>query len=201
MPNIKNQKDTAHNWVDQQQNTISNWHQIIFDYAEPAWREYRSCAWYVQKLKDEGFDVEEGSGDMPTAFCATWENGEGGPTIGGYAEYDAVPGNCQAADVIERPRSGLSKHAAGHTDPHSALGIGSLAGFLAAKSAMEKHNITGRLKIYGGNPLRNNEHQNLYTPLKATTTTWMQLLVFTPVICFLLLIPHDGIHIVAQRLL
>ena len=26
----------------------------IFDYAEPAWREYRSAAWYVDKLRAEG---------------------------------------------------------------------------------------------------------------------------------------------------
>ena len=33
---------------------------------------------------------------MPTAFCAEWENGSG-PTLATYAEYDAVPGQCQDA--------------------------------------------------------------------------------------------------------
>ncbi|MGO0059875.1 hypothetical protein ACTID9_07665 [Brevibacillus fluminis] len=117
-------------WVTAHEKELSDWNQLIWDYAETAWREYRSAAWYVSKLREEGFAVEEGSGGMPTAFCATWSNGEG-PVIGGYAEYDAVPGNCQAADTIERPRDGLSKYAGGHTDPHSALGIGSLGGFLA----------------------------------------------------------------------
>ena len=28
---------------------------------------------------------------MPTAFCAKWSNGENGPIIGAYAEYDATP--------------------------------------------------------------------------------------------------------------
>jgi len=133
-------KQTVHDWVASEQGALSDWHQQIFDFGETAWREYRSCAWYVERLRAEGFDVEESSGGMPTAFCATWNNGAG-PTIGGYAEYDAVPGNCQAADTVERPRDGLSKHAGGHTDPHSALGIGSLGGFLAAKAAMEKHGI------------------------------------------------------------
>ena len=73
----------------------------------------------------------------------------GGPTVGGYAEYDAVPGNCQAADTVERPRAGLSPYAGGHTDPHSALGMGSLVGFLAAKRAMQQHGIKGRLKFMG----------------------------------------------------
>lgn len=135
-------------WVDRNEKNLSDWNQIIWNYGETAWREYRSSAWYVDLLKEEGFEVEQGSGGMPTAFCAVWRNGDG-PTIGGYAEYDAVPGNCQAADTVERPRDGLSKYAGGHTDPHSALGIGSLGGFLAAKSVMEKHNIPGTLKFFG----------------------------------------------------
>lgn len=135
-------------WVEEQLPVLSDWHELIFDYGETAWREYRSCAWYVDRLRREGFDVEEGSAGMPTAFCATWSNGDG-PTLGGYAEYDAVPGNCQAADVVQRPRDGLSPHAGGHTDPHSALGISALGGFLAAKAVMERHNIPGRLKFFG----------------------------------------------------
>ncbi len=127
---------------------LSEWNATIWDFGETAWREYRSAAWYVERLDAEGFTVEAGSGGMPTAFCATWENGAG-PTIGGYAEYDGVPGNCQAADVVKRPRVGLSPYAGGHTDPHSALGMGALGGFLAAKEAMERHGIPGRLKLFG----------------------------------------------------
>ncbi len=145
-------------WVDHHQRSLSDWHQIIFHYAETAWREYRSCHWYVERLRAEGFEVEENSGGMPTAFCAVWKNTgshiEGaatieGPTIAAYAEYDAVPGNCQAADTVERPRDNLSKHAGGHTDPHSALGIAALGGILAAKTSMEKYNIPGTLKFFG----------------------------------------------------
>lgn len=136
------------NWVDSNRGDLSDWHQIIFDYAETAWREYRSCRWYVERLRAEGFTVEEGSAGMPTAFCAVWTNGAG-PVIGSYAEYDAVPGNCQAADTRERPRDRLSQHAGGHTDPHSALGISALGGLLAAKHTMEKHGIQGTLKFFG----------------------------------------------------
>ena len=127
---------------------LSKWNQRIWHYAEPAWREYKSAAWYVARLREEGFEVEEASGGMPTAFCAVWKNGDG-PVIGGYAEYDAVPGNCQKAAPYRAPRDGMSPYAAGHTDPHSALGIASLGGVLAAKHAMEKHKIPGTLKFFG----------------------------------------------------
>ena len=145
--------ETALRWIDEQRGALSAWNQTIFDFGETAWREYRSAAWYVERLRAEGFTVEEGSAGMPTAFCAEWRNGpdsaNAGPTIAGYAEYDGIPGNCQAADVVQRPRDGLSLHAGGHTDPHSALGIGALGGFLAAKAAMEAHGIPGRLKFFG----------------------------------------------------
>jgi len=139
---------TAHEWIDANRENWSAWCATIFDFAETAWREYRSAEWYVKRLRAEGFDVEEGSAGMPTAFAAHWSNGKG-PTIMAYAEYDAVPGNCQVADTYRAPRKGLSRFAGGHTDPHSALGMGSLAGALAAKAAMEKHAITGTIRFMG----------------------------------------------------
>ena len=142
-------KEDARVWIEKNEKNISDWHQIIWEYAEPVWREYKSAAWYVKTLRENGFAVEEGSGGMPTAFCAYWQNGEGGPTIGAYAEYDAVPEQSQQQVPYQCPRDNLNPYAAGHTDPHSALGIGALAGVLAAKHAMEKGNINGRIKFMG----------------------------------------------------
>ncbi len=142
------EKGTAFKWVEARHKEWSAWNAYIWDLAETAWREYRSCAWYVQRLRAEGFTVEEGSGGMPTAFAARWSNGPG-PTIMAYAEYDAVPGNCQVAGTYRAPRQGLSRFAGGHTDPHSALGMGSLVGALAAKAAMERHAITGTIRFMG----------------------------------------------------
>ena len=136
--------------VDARMAELSDWCATIFDFGETAWREYRSAEWYVNRLRAEGFSVEEGSGGMPTAFCADWSNGEG-PVIGMYAEYDAVPGNCQAAATSRQPRKGLGFQAGGHTDPHSGLGISTLGGLLATKAAMEKHGLKGGLR-YTGEP-------------------------------------------------
>jgi aminobenzoyl-glutamate utilization protein B len=127
---------------------LSDWTRTIFEFGETAWREYRSAAWYVERLRAEGFTVEEGSAGMPTAFCANWSNGDG-PVIGLYAEYDAVPGNCQAASTRPEPRAGLGVHAGGHTDPHSGLGMAGLGAVLAIKAAMIKFNIPGGLRFTG----------------------------------------------------
>ena len=134
--------------ADHRATELSDWTSTIWHFGETAWREYKSAAWYVNRLRAEGFGVEKGSGGMPTAFCATWSNGDG-PTVGGYAEYDGVPGNCQQVAPEPAPRDGLSVHVGGHTDPHSALGIGSLGGVLALKSVMEQHNIAGGIRFTG----------------------------------------------------
>jgi aminobenzoyl-glutamate utilization protein B len=141
-------KTLADRWVDDHRQVLSNWHRIIWDLAEPAWREYQSAAWYVERLRAEGFDVEEGSAGMPTAFSARWSNGQG-PTVLTYAEYDAVPGNCQAATTRPEPRPGLSRFAPGHTDPHSALGISALGAAIAAKRSMEDTGLSGTLVLTG----------------------------------------------------
>lgn len=148
-------KHSAQSWLHERRDDISRWHQTIWEFAEPAWREYQSAAWYVDALRAQGFEVEVGSGGMPTAFYASWTNEvagqDAGPRILTYAEYDAVPGNCQAAAPKRRPRDGLSAHAAGHTDPHSAVGIATLAGLLATKHAMVRHRLPGTL-VYTGEP-------------------------------------------------
>jgi len=141
---------TALSVVETRMPELSDWCATIFDFGETAWREYQSAAWYVDRLRAEGFTVEEGSAGMPTAFCAEWSNGDG-PIIGMYGEYDAVPGNCQAATTRREPRAGLGYQAGGHTDPHSGLGMSTLGGVLATKAAMEKHNIKGGLR-YTGEP-------------------------------------------------
>lgn len=128
--------------------SLSDWTATIFNYGETAWREYQSAVWYIERLRKEGFSVEEGSAGMPTAFCAQWSNGAG-PIIGLYAEYDAVPGNCQGATTRRKPRDGFGYQAGGHTDPHSGLGIAGLGAVLAIKAAMIARNITGGIRFTG----------------------------------------------------
>jgi aminobenzoyl-glutamate utilization protein B len=140
-------KQTAFDWVKAHEGWLSKRHTEIWNFHETAWREYKSAAWYVKLLREQGFDVEEGTATMPTAFRATF--GKGKPVIATYAEYDAVPANSQDPVPYEKPRDGVHRYAAGHTDPHSALGIGALGGLLAAKAAMQKHGLPGTLVFFG----------------------------------------------------
>jgi aminobenzoyl-glutamate utilization protein B len=147
MVTMTSQKRYALEWVDEHTRRFSEFHLRVWNYAEPAWREYQSAKTYCDLLRAEGFAVEEGSGEMPTAFAARW--GKSRPILGTYAEYHAVPGNSQQVVPYHAPRVGLHPWAAGHTDPHSALGTTTLAGVLAAKAAMERFGIAGTLLFFG----------------------------------------------------
>src|SRR5687767_4176759 len=185
MSSLYEAKQFAHDWIDQNRQRLSDFDLEIWRYAEPAWRKYRSARACVDLLRDEGFDVEEGSGDMPTAFLASW--GTDGPVIASYVEYDAVAGNSQQAVPYQAPREGLHPYAAGHTDPHSMLGVGALAGFLATKAALEKFGIEGQLrffgepaeKVCGSKPVHAAKGYYdgadaflAYHPMRTNTTTW-----------------------------
>ena len=134
-------------WIDTNRARLSDFNRGIWNFAEPAWREYKSARAYCDLLRAEGFTVEEGSGGMPTAFAATW--GSGSPVLGSYAEYDAVPGQSQQVVPYKAPRGGLHPWTAGHTDPHSSLGTAAVAGILATKAAMQLHGLRGTLKFFG----------------------------------------------------
>src|SRR5579875_961382 len=129
MTKVNGLKDAAWSYFDEKIPEWSAFHRRIWEYAEPAWREYRSADAYVALLRREGFEVEAGTGGMPTAFRARW--GSGSPVLGTFAEYDAVPQNSQAAVPRREPRPGFHPYAPGHTDPHSALGVAALSGILA----------------------------------------------------------------------
>ena len=65
----------------------------IWKWAEPGYSENKTTALLQENLKKEGFKIETGIADIPTAFVATY--GSGKPIIGILAEMDALPGLSQ----------------------------------------------------------------------------------------------------------
>ena len=61
--------------------------QSIWGFAEVGYKETKSSALLQKTLKDNGFTVQAGVADIPTAFVATY--GSGKPVIGILAEFDA----------------------------------------------------------------------------------------------------------------
>ena len=62
----------------------------IYGLAEPGMEEFQSSKLLADYLQNHGFTVEMGIAGLPTAFRAVYEQGEGGPSFGFLAEYDAL---------------------------------------------------------------------------------------------------------------
>ena len=62
----------------------------IYDLAAPCLEEFLSSKLLGDYLQNHGFTVEMGIAGLPTAFRAVYEQGEGGPSFGFLAEYDAL---------------------------------------------------------------------------------------------------------------
>tara|TARA_B100001996_G_scaffold364604_1_gene333757 strand:- start:1861 stop:3300 length:1440 start_codon:yes stop_codon:yes gene_type:complete len=117
----------------------------IWDWAEVGYQEYKSAEELQKLLKNEGFSLEVGIANIPTAFIATYKNGEG-PVIGILGEYDALPGLSQTSEPKKNLRDGiLSGHACGH----NLFGVASAASSIAIKKWMENTNTKGTIKFFG----------------------------------------------------
>lgn len=115
----------------------------IWEEPELGYQEYRSVEKLVKHLESNGFSIEKGVADIPTAFVATF--GSGSPVIGILAEYDALPGQSQAAVPYCSP---VVDGGPGHGCGHNLLGTASVAGAVAiSKWLASGHN--GTVKLFG----------------------------------------------------
>ncbi len=116
----------------------------IWNHAELGYKEVKSSALLQETLKKEGFSVEAGVAEIPTAFVATY--GSGQPVIGILAEFDALPGLAQEA-VPEK--KSIAGKAGGHGCGHHLFGTASVAAGIEIKKLIEQKKLTGTIKVFG----------------------------------------------------
>ena len=66
--------------------------EFIYENPELGSEEYKAAEFLTAELEGQGFKVERGLLDMPTAFCASYKGKGEGPRVAVLAEYDALPG-------------------------------------------------------------------------------------------------------------
>ena len=104
--------------------------KTIWANPELAFKEVKASGLLVGLLKKYGFTVECPYAGMETAFRAEYSRGQGGATFALAAEYDALAG-------------------IGHACGHNLIGTASVAAAYAAKTYMDKHDITGKIVVLG----------------------------------------------------
>ena len=117
----------------------------LWEYAESGMREYKSARAYAEFLKNEGFTVNEKICGMDTAFEGVF--GSGSPVICFLAEYDALSGLNQRANIFNQEKDSDSD--TGQGCGHHLLGVGSLYGACLYKEYLEKNGLSGTVKFVG----------------------------------------------------
>ena len=75
--------------VEQQRQKLINLSLKIHANPELAFKEEKASKWLTSYLAKNGFQIEKGTGGLPTAFKASYGSNE--PVIALLAEYDALP--------------------------------------------------------------------------------------------------------------
>lgn len=116
----------------------------IWAAAEIAFQEKVSSQTLIDYARANGFDVEVGVAETPTAFVATY--GSGKPVIGILGEFDALPGISQKTVPEKTP---YKKGAAGHGCGHNMYGTASLGAAVAIKNLIAEGKLKGTVKFFG----------------------------------------------------
>lgn len=117
----------------------------IWDFAELKFCEHRSAEAMEKVLREQGFAVETGLAGMDTAFIA--RAGSGHPVIGLLAEFDALSGLSQCADVaVACPREGTGN---GHGCGHNLLGTASVGAALMLRDYLQESGRPGTVVLVG----------------------------------------------------
>lgn len=121
--------------VDAQRDRLVSLSQKIHSNPELGFQESKASSWLADYLEKNGFSMERGICDLPTAFRATYGRGE--PAIAILAEYDALP-------------------KLGHACGHNLIGTSAVGAGVAAKSAIDEFGGTVMVigtpseELYGG---------------------------------------------------
>ncbi len=143
-PAVSVSKQSVMASVDRQQSMLIRISDSIWAFAETALKEGKSSKILADYAEAQGFRVERGVAEMPTAFIATY--GSGQPIIGILGEFDALPGLSQQATPDKSP---VLEGAPGHGCGHNLFGPASLGAATAIKELMQQGKLKGTIRFYG----------------------------------------------------
>ncbi len=143
--NAQDDKQFVAGHIDARASTYADVAQQIWDLAEVGYLENESSALLQRQLAAAGFEISAGVAGIPTAFVATWRNGDG-PTVGILAEYDALPGISQDRNPLRLP---IADKTAAHACGHHLFGTGSVAAAIAVREWLQTTGQGGEIRVYG----------------------------------------------------
>lgn len=95
--------------INQKRKAIRCFGQTNLESSQVGYQESKKLSAFAGTAQKEGFKVQAGVAEIPTAFTATF--GEGKPVIGIFGEFDALPGLSQDSIPVKKAIGGIAGHA------------------------------------------------------------------------------------------
>jgi aminobenzoyl-glutamate utilization protein B len=119
---------------------------MLFSYAELGFQEVETQNYLTSLLEKNGFKIQKGIANVPTAWIATW--GSGKPVIALGSDVDCIPKASQKPGVAYHDP--MIEGAPGHGEGHNSGQALNIIAALAVKKIMEKEKIQGTLMLWPG---------------------------------------------------
>ncbi len=119
---------------------------MLFSFSELGFQEVESYRYLTELLEKNGFTVERGIANMPTAWLAKW--GSGKPIIAIGSDVDCIPKASQKPGVAYQDP--IVAGAPGHGEGHNSGQALNIISALAVKEIMEREKIPGTLVLWPG---------------------------------------------------
>ena len=118
----------------------------LFSFSELGFQEFETQRYLGAILRANGFTVENGVADIPSAWWASWGSGE--PVIALGSDVDGIPRASQMPGVAFRQP--MIEGAPGHGEGHNSGQAVNIAAALAIKDIMERENLPGTIVLWPG---------------------------------------------------
>jgi aminobenzoyl-glutamate utilization protein B len=132
--------------VDGKQKSIQEMVDMVFSFGELGFQEFETSKYLTDILSKNGFAVEKGISNIPTAWMAKW--GSGSPVIALGSDLDCIPKASQKPGVAYKDP--IVEGAPGHGEGHNSGQAVVIFAAIAVKELMQKNNIPGTLVIWPG---------------------------------------------------
>lgn len=119
---------------------------MLFSFSELGFQEVESARYLTELLQKNGFTIERGIANMPTAWLAKW--GSGKPIIAIGSDVDCIPKASQKPGVAYQDP--IVVGAPGHGEGHNSGQALNIISALAVKEIMEREKIPGTLVLWPG---------------------------------------------------
>ena len=119
---------------------------MLFSFSELGFQEFETQRYLTEILVSNGFEVELGVANIPSAWWASW--GSGSPVIALGSDVDGIPRASQMPGVAYRQP--MIEGAPGHGEGHNSGQAVNIIAALAVKEIMEREGLPGTIVLWPG---------------------------------------------------